>query len=168
MENRIKSLKPRKNSKFHQGMVDPRKCKKVFESCLNEPIIYRSGLELQFIQYCEQAPRVIRWASEPISIRYYSRLDKKEQNYYPDFVVRTREGKTLIVEIKPGTQTEKPSVIDTRWAKTSWIRNCDKWNAAYLYCAQRKNMEFVIISEDFFTMNRSIESCVYKPNKQKS
>ena len=51
--NYIKHQGPRKNSKFHQGVIDPKKCRKYFDSCKNEPIIYRSGLEYNFIQFCE-------------------------------------------------------------------------------------------------------------------
>ena len=66
-DNYIKHLKPRKNGRYHQGVIDPKHTKKYYSDKMNEPIIYRSGLELQFIQYCENNPKVAKWASEPIN-----------------------------------------------------------------------------------------------------
>lgn len=145
----IKSLKPHKNSRYHQGYVNPNQCKKLFDSLKGEPIIYRSGLELRFIKFFEQCPTIAKWASEPFSIEYYSRLDKCTKNYYPDFYIETTSGKKIICEIKPASQTEKCDVTDNVWAKQSWIRNTDKWLAAKEF-AHKNGMKFVILSEKFF------------------
>ena len=51
-DNYIKHLKPRKNGRYHQGVIDPKHTKKYYSDKMNEPIIYRSRLQLQFIQYC--------------------------------------------------------------------------------------------------------------------
>lgn len=145
----IKSLKPNKHSRYHQGYVNPDECKKLFESAKGQPIIYRSGLELQFIRFFEQSPMIAKWASEPFCIEYYSRLDKSNKNYYPDFYIETIKGNKMIVEIKPASQTEKCDVVDTQWAKRAWIRNTDKWMAAKEF-ANKRGMKFVILSEKFF------------------
>ena len=58
--NNIKNMKPKKNSKYHQGMLDPKSLVKYFTSCKNEPIIYRSGLEYQFIMFCESNSKIKR------------------------------------------------------------------------------------------------------------
>lgn len=149
MTNSIKNLKPRKGSKFHQGMCNPAKMKKYFTECKNEPIIYRSGLELQFIQYCENSSNILKWASEPIQIPYYNRLLKKDQHYYPDYIIETSTHQFYIVEIKPYSQTVKPKPTDNRWAKETWITNIDKWKAAKEYASAR-HMKFIIITEKFF------------------
>lgn len=149
--NNIKTLKPRKGSKYHQGIVDPRKMKKYFNECKDEPIIFRSGLELQFIEYCENSSNIIKWASEPIKIKYYNRLLKREQNYYPDYIIESVDGTRYIVEIKPYDQTVKPSATDNRWLKETWITNVDKWKAAKEF-AERHNMKFIIITEKFFNV----------------
>lgn len=145
----IKRMKPRKNSHYKQGYINPESCRKLFEAARNQPIIYRSGLELQFIQFFEQNPKIKYWASEPFNIEYYSRLDGKQQNYYPDFIVETTGGRTLIVEIKPYDQTVKPDITDTQWAKEAWIKNTDKWTAAKEF-AHKRGMKFVILNEKFF------------------
>lgn len=145
----IKHLKPRKNGKYHQGTINPKQCKKYYDSCRDEPIIYRSGLEYQFIQYCENHKSILKWASEPIAIKYFSRLDQKEANYYPDYIIENKDGHKCIVEVKPYDQTIKPRDSDSRWLKEAWIKNLDKWTAAKKF-AEANNMKFIIVTERFF------------------
>ena len=150
LENKkIKELKPSKKSRYHQGYIPKSQCKKLFNSIKDEPIIYRSGLELQFIQFCENNPKITKWASEPIAITYFNRLKDKEAHYYPDYIIENYKGERTIVEIKPYNQTIKPSDIDSRWLKESWIINVDKWNAAKKF-AEENNMKFIIVTEKFF------------------
>ena len=146
----IKHMKPRKNGFYKQGIVDPKSCHKYADSCKSDPIIYRSGLELQFIQYCENNSNIIKWASEPIKIPYYSRLDKKECNYYPDYILENKKGNKVIVEVKPYSQTLKPDLTDNAWLKEQWIKNIDKWTAAKKF-ADDHDMKFIIVTEKFFT-----------------
>jgi len=148
-KNNIKNMKPRKNSKYHQGFISPATCHKYYSSCKSEPIIYRSGLEFQFIEYCENNPMVVKWASEPIAIKYYSRLDKKEQNYYPDYIIENNKGVRCIVEVKPENQKLKPDATDSEWLKEAWIKNVDKWTAAKKF-AEDHGMKFIIVTEKFF------------------
>ena len=143
----IKHLKPKKNSHYKQGVKDPRIFKKYIASCKNEPVIFRSGLELEFINYSENHPSIKRWASEPIKIKYYSRLNGKEMNYYPDFVVEKTNGSRIIVEIKPKSQTYKPTVYYNLWLKKAWIKNMDKWTAAYKFTKEHK-MSFIVVCEN--------------------
>lgn len=145
----IKHLKPRKDSHYHQGVINPADCKKYLESASGQPVIYRSGLELQFIKYCETTKSVKSWASECIKIPYYSRLDKKQANYYPDYIVESQDGRKTVVEIKPYGQTVKPRMTDSMWLKQAWIRNVDKWKAAKEWC-KRHDMTFMVITEKFF------------------
>jgi len=148
--NNIKNMKPRKNGFYKQGQINPNNCRKYADSCKNEPIIYRSGLELQFIQYCENNPGITKWASEPFNIPYYSRLDQKQCNYYPDYIIENKKGNKVIVEVKPYDQTIKPDMTDTVWLKEQWIKNNDKWLAAKDF-AEKHNMKFIIVTEKFFT-----------------
>ena len=153
----IKHLKPRKNSRYHQGYVDRNSCKKIFESCKDEKIIYRSGLELKFIQFCENNNKILKWGSEPIAIPYMNRLKKKQATYYPDYIIlvsKIDENKQhyterYIVEIKPYNQTIKPKAQDNKWLKETWITNVDKWSAAKAF-AETHNMKFMIINKKFF------------------
>ena len=54
----IKHLKPNKNSRYQQGSINPKSCKKYFDSCRNEPIIYRSGLEYKFMELFENSNKI--------------------------------------------------------------------------------------------------------------
>ena len=148
--NFIKHVKPKKNGFYKQGVIDVKGLRKYADTYKNEPIIYRSGLELQFIQYCENNPSILKWASEPIKIPYYSRLDKKECNYYPDYILENKLGNKVIVEVKPYQQTVKPDMTDNIWLKEQWVKNLDKWTAAKDF-AEKNNMKFIIVTEKFFT-----------------
>lgn len=147
--NYIKHVKPSKKSFYHQGIIDPKKCKKYADSCKNEPIIYRSGLELQFIQYCENNPSITKWASEPIAIPYFCRLDGKDHEYYPDYIIENKQGHKVIVEVKPENQTVKPKSSDSAWLKEQWVKNVDKWTIAKKF-AETHGMKFIIVTEKFF------------------
>lgn len=142
-------MMPRKNSRYHQGVIDPKSATKYFESGKKEPIIYRSGLELQFISYCENNKNITKWISEPIKIEYYSRLKKKIMNYYPDYIIENIDGMKVIVEVKPYEQTIKPKECSSMWLKQQWVINTDKWKAAKQF-ADKHNMKFVIVTEKFF------------------
>lgn len=150
----IKKMMPRKNSFYHQGVIKASQCKKLFESCKNDDIIYRSGLELSFIKWCESATNVIKWGSEPICIEYVSRLDNKVHRYYPDFIIYIKDKNNneirYIVEIKPYAQTIQPKRTASDWDKKTWIKNCDKWKYASEFVKKQKNMKFIIITEKFF------------------
>lgn len=146
----IKSHLPTKHSHYHQGVIDPKSCKKLYESCASEPIIYRSGLEYKFIKWCEKSEKVIKWASEPICIEYVLMSDKRKHKYFPDFMFETADGKKYIVEIKPYSQTIQPKCTSSAYDKRNWIKNISKWNAAKEFVKSQKNTEFIIITEKFF------------------
>ena len=146
----IKKHKPNKNSHYHQGAIKGSKFKKIFGSCKNDVIIYRSGLEYNFIKWCESSPRVLRWASEPICIEYVSRLDNKKHRYYPDFLIECNNNIRYIVEIKPYAQTIKPNVTSSDYDKNNWIKNTDKWKYAIEFAKNHSNTKFIIITEKFF------------------
>mgnify|MGYP003509608475 FL=1 len=38
-ENNIKKLKPKRNGRYHQGMINPKDMKKYYSACSNDPII---------------------------------------------------------------------------------------------------------------------------------
>ena len=94
-----------------------------------ELIIYRSSWEFAFCRYCDMAPSVLRWSSEPISIPYYDRVSKLEEcvklglnpndpanwevrKYNTDFWYETDNGdgttEKLFIEIKPSYKLKKP------------------------------------------------------------
>jgi hypothetical protein len=143
-DERIKSLKPSKKSRYKQGYVNPKSCKKLFESQQNEPIVYRSSYEKKFIQWLERSDKVLHWGSECICIPYTG-ADGKPHHYYPDYVVEFVNGNKCLIEIKPYALTLKP---DPRceWAMEEYKKNVLKWLAADEFC-KRNGLSFKVITE---------------------
>ena len=107
-------------------------------------VIYRSLMELNFMKWCERSEKVLKWNSEEVVIPYISPMDKKRHRYFPDFLIQTNKGWTLI-EVKPLVQTKPPKKIliekvtlkkKRRYVKAvkTWLINEAKWNAAKKVC----------------------------------
>jgi hypothetical protein len=118
-------------------------------------IVYRSLLERRFMVYCDEKPWVLEWSSEEIIVPYKSPIDNRWHRYFVDFWIKYRKSnneiKTLLIEIKPDSQTRPPTKKDkvTRRFLTevqTWGINQAKWKAASEYCLDR-NWEFKILTE---------------------
>lgn len=143
----IKDLHPSKKSRYIQGYVNPKSCKKLIDQ--TQPIIYRSSYEKKFMVWLEGSRNVVRWGSECVKIPYLF-ADGKIHNYYPDYYVEMADGSKLLIEIKPANQTKAPT-NENAWAAREWARNTCKWKAAQEFCAS-KNMQFKILTEN--TINK--------------
>jgi hypothetical protein len=139
----IKELKPRKQSRYSQGYVNPKTCKKLIDP--SKPVIYRSSYEKKFMIWLESSRKVERWGSECIRIPYLF-VDGKIHSYFPDYYVEFVDGTKMLVEIKPANQT-RPPVNENCWAAKEWTRNSCKWRAAQEFCAS-KGIQFKILTEN--------------------
>lgn len=83
--------------------------------------------------YCDRSDQINQWSSEEIHIPYISPKDDRWHNYYPDFFVRTCNGRQMLVEIKP-------------YYQRTWAVNQAKWRAAEEYCASL-GWEFAVLTE---------------------
>lgn len=153
---RIKHLKPKRNSQFKQGYFKPVNPEKYTGDTTS--IIYRSSWERKFCIYCDTNDNIVEWSSEPFKITYLSAKDDKIHSYYPDFYIRLKSGKKYIIEIKPKKYTAKPSppkrktkkkVAEYHHVNEQFVINMSKWKAAKR-AAQEHDMEFMLITEDFF------------------
>ena len=93
----------RKTSKYRQGIFIPINQDKF----LGTKAVYRSGLELKFMRFCDNNPNVIKWGSENVIVPYISPLDGRAHKYYVDNFVIIKEGdqvKRYLIEIKPSKQ----------------------------------------------------------------
>jgi len=101
-------------------------------------------MELNFMKWCEKSEKVLKWNSEEVVIPYISPMDKKRHRYFPDFLIQTNKGWTLI-EVKPLVQTKPPKKIliekvtlkkKRRYVKAvkTWLVNEAKWKAAEKVC----------------------------------
>lgn len=141
-----------KNSRFRQGIYTPKNANKYIGN--GSKCIYRSGLELKFMRFCDSNSNVKRWSSESIIIPYISPLDNRVHKYHVDNYVEIQEGSAIrkyLVEIKPYRQTLPPTTKYKKkehliYEKNMFSINTSKWNAARAYCKQ-KGYEFLILTE---------------------
>lgn len=115
-------------------------------------IIYRSLLERRFMVYLDNTSSVLKWSSEEIVVPYVSPLDRRVHRYFPDFYMKYRNVKGVIVEtlieVKPSKQTKPPDPKRklTKTGRTSkrylkevntYIINDAKWKQAIKFCDER-------------------------------
>jgi hypothetical protein len=143
--NKIKSLRPSKNSRYNQGYIDIKSCKKLFPQLQHEKIIYRSSYEKIFISWLENNNSVKYWGSECLRIPYFYIVDGKTHSYYPDYFVEMTDGTKMVVEIKPSSQTTKP-INENCWLHKEYIKNMCKWKATKEFC-ENKGYKFKILTE---------------------
>lgn len=105
------------------------------------------------MEYFDNNPAVIEWASEPFSIPYVKPTDGKIHRYYPDFLVvyrsKTGEIRKELIEVKPAAQTRKSRAkkAPRQIAESvTFAVNLAKWKAAQQWCAAR-GVTFRILTE---------------------
>lgn len=118
-------------------------------------IIWRSTWELKFMNYLDGCDDITQWSSEEFCIPYKSPIDGRTHRYFPDFWIRktNNEGRTetLVVEIKPKSQTQPPSTKNKATKSyinevITWGTNSSKWKAAEQFCSER-SWKFVVLTE---------------------
>jgi hypothetical protein len=138
------------NKKYRQGIFTPKNADKF----IGTKAVYRSGLELKFMRFCDNNPNVLKWSSENVVIPYISPIDGRVHRYFVDNFVVIKEGtqiKKYLVEIKPYKQTMAPT---TKYRKREHLLyeqqmysvNQAKWASAREFCA-KKGLEFLILTE---------------------
>ena len=119
-------------------------------------VIYRSLMELNFMKWCDKSEKVLKWSSEEVIVPYISPMDKKRHRYFPDFLIQTEKGWTLI-EVKPQVQTKPPKKLLVEnltpkkkrryaYAVKTWLVNEAKWEAAKKVC-EVKGWRFQIMTD---------------------
>lgn len=118
-------------------------------------IIFRSGWERTFMEYCDRSSQITKWASEELAISYYFSGDQKWHKYYPDFIIEVaapQGHQVWLIEIKPLKETLPPQSriqkSQRRLLKetVTYAKNQAKWNAATAFCAE-KGWKFMILTE---------------------
>lgn len=134
---------------FKQGKFVPR----FPEKWVNPTgIVYRSGLERKYFRYLESRKEVVAIASEEFYIPYISPVDNKEHRYFVDLIVKTSNGQTWVVEIKPESQTIAPKKTKRKKESTflqeaiTYEINSAKWKAAEMFC-RKHGYVFLIATE---------------------
>jgi len=111
---------------------------------------YRSGWEFAFMQFCDNNPAILQWASEAISIPYRNPFTNKNTVYIPDFLIiyadKNQQKHAEVIEIKPSTETTMESARSMR-DKAYVALNHAKWAAANAWCKQN-GMRFRVVTEN--------------------
>jgi hypothetical protein len=111
-------------------------------------IVCRSLWERNVCKFCDDHPNILKWSSEELAIPYFSPLDKKLHNYFPDFLIQFKNKTgihTWMIEVKPKKQTYLKENASKK-EKVTWLINTAKWEAAKIYCT-KNNIEFKILTE---------------------
>ena len=116
----------------------------------NKQPTYRSSWEYVFMQFCDQNPNVLQWASEAVRINYKNPLTGKNTIYVPDFLITygdaTGKQHAELVEVKPKKETTLEGAKNIR-DQASAILNMAKWEAARAWC-KAHGLTFRVVTED--------------------
>jgi TnsA endonuclease N terminal len=112
---------------------------------------YRSSWEWSFMNFCDNNPHIMKWASEAIQIPYKDPLTGRQTIYVPDFFIQylDKKGRMLVelIEIKPASQTILERVGKNKYNQAQFVKNQAKWAAATLWCRQQ-GIKFRILNEN--------------------
>lgn len=127
--------------------------------------IYKSGLERNFMRFCDTNPNILNWQYEEIPIPYHNPVKKMinesrdgiNATYYPDFYIKYKNSSGVIeealVEVKMKNETMPPKIPKRQtWQYKRklfvYAINESKWKQAKKVC-DRLGIKFLIITEDF-------------------
>jgi hypothetical protein len=124
----------------------------------NKTPTYRSSWEFVFMQFCDNNPSIINWASEAVHINYRNPLTGKNTIYVPDFLITYQDAggsqRAELVEVKPKKETTLEGAKNIR-DQAAAILNMAKWEAARAW-ARAHGMTFRVVTEDMiFHQGRS-------------
>jgi len=137
-----------------RGKYDPRNPHKYEGNIRN--IRFLSSWELEFMQFLDNNPNVLRWASEEIKIPYIKPTDGQVHHYYPDFWVeyKNKQGQVIqeIIEVKPAEQSRPPKTVGKNkktqlYESIRWAVNVAKWKACQEFC-NKYNIKFRVVTEN--------------------
>ena len=111
---------------------------------------YRSSWEFAFMNFCDNNPAVLQWASEAIHINYRNPFTNKNTIYVPDFLIiyEDKNGKrhAEVIEVKPKKETTMETARSVK-DKAMVALNAYKWEAARKWCAAQ-GLVFRVVNED--------------------
>ena len=117
----------------------------------NRTPTYRSSWEWAFMQFCDNHPSIVQWASEAIQIPYKNPLTGKASVYVPDFLVvyQGRNGSKIaeLIEVKPKKETTMENAGKSQVTQARVVLNMAKWEAASRWCKQNR-IKFRVVTED--------------------
>lgn len=136
-------LKPNPRARTQQGYFDQNRTPQKYMG--KRPIIYRSSYEYDAFIWADTSPNVLSWTTEPFPIEYRDFRTGKTHKYWIDLVVRMKDGKILLIEIKPYSQV--PKTLNEVAIDATKRKNFQKWEACKEWCKMRHGYEFMIMTE---------------------
>jgi len=116
----------------------------------NKTPTYRSSWEFVFMQFCDNNPAILQWASEAIHVNYRNPLTNKNTIYVPDFLIvyvdKTGSKHAEVIEVKPTKETSLTEAGRSPRAQAAAIVNMAKWEAARAWCKQQ-GLTFRVVTE---------------------
>lgn len=105
----------------------------------NAHISFRSSWELAVCHHLDADPNVVSYSYETLPLPYL-RKGKRVRYYYPDFLVHYKDGKTVLVEVKPESMVLNEVVQKKAQAGKAWAsRN----NAVYEFWTETQVLELL-------------------------
>ncbi len=116
----------------------------------NKQPTYRSSWEYVFMQFCDNNPNILQWASEAVHINYRNPLTGRNTIYVPDFLITYVDAgggqRAEVVEVKPRKETTLEGAKNVR-DQAAAILNMAKWEAARAWC-KAHGLTFRVVTED--------------------
>ena len=137
------SIKLRKTRPFvvkDQGYMIPKKS--VFNRVIGD-----SNFELEFANFLEQCPDVGSYAKNYLAVHFkldYVNANGDISNYYPDFIVRLKDGRVVIVETKGQEDLDVPPKMERL---RQWCEDVNKAQSEVTY-------DFVLVDDEGFKKYR--------------
>jgi hypothetical protein len=116
----------------------------------NKQPTYRSSWEYVFMQFCDNNPSILQWASEAVHINYRNPLTGRNTIYVPDFLITYQDAsgnqRAEVVEVKPKKETTLEGAKTIR-DQAAAVLNMAKWQAAQAWC-KAHGLTFRVVTED--------------------
>ena|ERR1700722_19555635 len=116
-------------------------------------IVWRSMWECKVMARLDLSSAVEWWSSEETIIPYRNPAKGRIARYFPDILVKYKNGTTELIEIKPYKETIPPRMpkdgrSNRRFKREciTWAINNKKWEAAREYCTHR-GWNFKLLTE---------------------
>lgn len=156
--------------KTYKGRYKPINPKKYAGN--SDDIVYRSMWERHVMKWCDNNSSVVQWVSEELIIPYICETDKQMHRYYTDFVIKYDTGRTVVVEVKPFKETQKPESSRGKNRQRllseglTYVKNQSKWKTAREYCLDR-GWHFEVWTEKELTAMGIMPKSTQRPKTKK-
>jgi len=124
-------------SELKQTIVGSGEAIKTFKNAMQPFYLAKSYIgkenEISFIKYLEQKENIKWWyksgdsGSENFAVKYWDKDENKEKLFFPDWIIKLKSGKTLILDTKQGITAKSNDTKYKAEALQEWI-NKEKKN----------------------------------------